>query len=282
MSATTSGDYVFDRGETDQERLKRIAQRLAEEAREACLRADLGAGGRAIDVGCGPIGALPVLAELVGPSGSVVGLDVSEEALAEARQTCARVGLGNVSLVRGDLNAVDAVDLAPHAPFDLAFCRLVLDHQPDPAASLRRIAGLLRSGGRIVAQDPIDDPSYPLCDPPVPAVRRVFELVYAGIGAKGGSPDVARRYRDVCKAAGLRVASHRGSFLMIDDPRELLSLSRAYVGSMRQAVVAGGLTTEEELGRLDRELAEAATRPHPEGARSAIGPLMVTLTAEGP
>ncbi len=42
---------------------------------EACLRAGLASGGRAIDIGCGPLGALPVLVDLVGSEGRVVGLD---------------------------------------------------------------------------------------------------------------------------------------------------------------------------------------------------------------
>src|SRR5437763_2012117 len=111
--------YVFDRSQTDQERLPGIARARADFAREACLRAGLKPGDRAIDVGCGPVGALLVLAELVGPAGAVVGLDASAEALTPARQILDRHGLGTVRLIRADINATDLEAVPPGAPFDL-------------------------------------------------------------------------------------------------------------------------------------------------------------------
>jgi ubiquinone/menaquinone biosynthesis C-methylase UbiE len=76
--------YPFDRGHADQDRLIRSSEVLGEFVTEACLRAGLASGGRAIDVGCGPLGALPALVNLVGSEGRVVGLDNSGEALALA------------------------------------------------------------------------------------------------------------------------------------------------------------------------------------------------------
>jgi hypothetical protein len=58
--------YVFDRRQADQERLIRSSDALSPFAAEACARAGLAPGGRAIDVGCGPLGALPALADIVG------------------------------------------------------------------------------------------------------------------------------------------------------------------------------------------------------------------------
>jgi hypothetical protein len=78
--------YLFDRGRGDQDRLIRSSEVLGQFVTEACVRAGLASGGRAIDIGCGPLGALPALASLVGTEGRVVGLDASGEALALARE----------------------------------------------------------------------------------------------------------------------------------------------------------------------------------------------------
>ena len=169
-------------------------------------------GDRAIDVGCGPVGALLVLAELVGPAGAVVGLDASAEALTQARQILDRRGLNSVRLIRADINATDLEAVPPDAPFDVAFCRLVPTHQVEPAATLRRIAALLRPGGRIVAQDILEDPRYPSFDPPVPAVERILALQYEHKRRRGVFPDVARHYRTLCGEAGLGLVSQRGLF----------------------------------------------------------------------
>src|SRR5215471_16766629 len=90
---SASQTYVFDQTQVDHDRLNRQARFLNPFAREACGRAGLKDGDRAIDVGCGPLGALPVLAELVGPRGTVVGLDADEAALARARVTLDRLGV---------------------------------------------------------------------------------------------------------------------------------------------------------------------------------------------
>src|SRR5262245_19856086 len=71
--------YLFDRARGDQERLVRSSEALSPFTTEACLRAGLKPGERAIDVGCGPLGALIALAELVGSEGRVTGLDSSGE-----------------------------------------------------------------------------------------------------------------------------------------------------------------------------------------------------------
>ena len=75
----SSNTYLFDRGQGDQERLIRSSEALSAVTTEGCLRAGLGPGGRAIDVGCGPLSALIALAELVGSEGRVAGLDSSGE-----------------------------------------------------------------------------------------------------------------------------------------------------------------------------------------------------------
>ena len=65
-------------------------------------------GWNVIDYGCGPLGGLAVLAEMVGPAGRVVGVDVSQAAVQRARVAVAALELGNVEVVAGDLHDLDA------------------------------------------------------------------------------------------------------------------------------------------------------------------------------
>jgi ubiquinone/menaquinone biosynthesis C-methylase UbiE len=67
--------------ESEIERLLRVAERYADQARDLCQRAGLQPGGRVVEIGCGPVGALLVLSQVAGPSGSVVGLDANAIAL---------------------------------------------------------------------------------------------------------------------------------------------------------------------------------------------------------
>ncbi len=65
-----------------------------------------------------------------------VGVDADVVALSKARQALSRLGIPGVRLVQADANELSAA-LAGGADFDLAYCRLMLMHQSDPAGRWR-------------------------------------------------------------------------------------------------------------------------------------------------
>jgi arsenite methyltransferase len=117
--------------------------------RRRIVREALGAapGERILDVGCGPGFYCAELAEEVGPSGSVVGVDSSPAMLELAARRCA----GYVGV---ELRSADAVSLpVDDAGFDAALCVQVLEYVPDPTAALAEMHRALRPGGRVVVWD---------------------------------------------------------------------------------------------------------------------------------
>src|SRR5262249_52436355 len=64
--------YILNGGDEDLRRLLGIAETTQEMARSAFRRVGMQQGWQAIDCGCGPIGGLAVMAEMVGPAGRVV------------------------------------------------------------------------------------------------------------------------------------------------------------------------------------------------------------------
>src|SRR6266699_2453631 len=148
--------YVLDGRDEDLRRLLSLSESFAEHARRAFRRVGVGPGWTVIDCGCGPIGALTLLAEMVGPAGRVVGVDFSEPSIQRARSVVTALGLENVDLFAGDIHELDAATL--NGPFDLAFTRAFLMHQAEPAWTLGRIAGLVRPGGWIVVHEPLASP----------------------------------------------------------------------------------------------------------------------------
>ena len=65
--------------------------------------------------------------------------------------------LGNVELFAGDIHDLGAA--AVGGPFDLAYTRFFLMHQPDPVRTLSQIARLLRPGGWVVAREALRSPA---------------------------------------------------------------------------------------------------------------------------
>lgn len=120
------------------------------------------AGERAVDLGCGRGAALLPIARRVGPSGAVLGGDISPGMLQGCRALAESEGLDRVSLVVLDAQAPDrgAVDgWVGHA--DLVASSLVLFFLTDPTTALRRWVELLRPGGRLgVATFGGRDPSW--------------------------------------------------------------------------------------------------------------------------
>jgi SAM-dependent methyltransferase len=100
-------------------------------------------GERIIDIGSGPGFLCESMAQQVGPSGSVIGVDISQDLLHAARQ---RNTLSNLSYATGD-----AIDLGqPDASFDTAITTQVFEYVKDCAAAIREMRRVLRPGGRVL------------------------------------------------------------------------------------------------------------------------------------
>lgn len=102
-------------------------------------------GDRALDVGCGFGDTAIKLAEIVGPEGEVVGVDCCDAFLDYAREDVARLGLKNVSFIRGDAEIA-----LPEEKFDFVFARFGTMFFANPVAGLRNMRRSLKPGGKMV------------------------------------------------------------------------------------------------------------------------------------
>jgi SAM-dependent methyltransferase len=246
--------YILDGGDEDLRRLLGVAETAAGMARAAFRRAGLRPGWHVIDCGCGPIGGLAVMAEMVGPAGRVVGVDFSEPAIKRARSVVAALELGNVELFAGDIHGFDAA--AVGGPFDLGYTRFFLMHQPDPVRTLTQIAGLLRPGGLIVAQEELRVPP-PQSHPRLEALGAYWDLVYQVLEQAGGVPPGAVDGLAVsARTAGLDVVAADGSFGLID-PELGFELHAATLLAARERAVASGIATGQQIDDLAADLRAA-------------------------
>jgi ubiquinone/menaquinone biosynthesis C-methylase UbiE len=107
------------------------------------MEAGIGPGMSVLDIGSGAGDVAMLAAELVGPSGRVLGLDLNPAGLAVARERAAAAGLTNVEFIEADARAVP-----PGQTFDAAVGRIVLMYMADPAGTLRAVARAVNPGGR--------------------------------------------------------------------------------------------------------------------------------------
>lgn len=117
-----------------------------------------------LDLGSGSGQDAYVLAQLVGAAGSVVGVDATPAQLVVARQHldwhAERFGFRNVAFLEGDIERLDALDLAP-GRFDLIVSNCVINLVADKAAVFRAAHRLLRPGGELHFADVYADRRVP-------------------------------------------------------------------------------------------------------------------------
>jgi ubiquinone/menaquinone biosynthesis C-methylase UbiE len=102
-----------------------------------------------IEIGCGNGRDAEAVARLVGPGGRVVGIDASQELIAQATERTASLGLP----LRFQVDDAHALAFADNS-FDAARVDRVLQHLNDPGQAVREMARVVRPGGRMSAIEP--------------------------------------------------------------------------------------------------------------------------------
>jgi SAM-dependent methyltransferase len=197
MIDVSDAGYHLGSGDAELRRLDHQGQVLAPATRMLFQAAGIGAGMRVLDLGSGAGDVAFLVAELVGPSGEIVGVDQSADAVARATARARDRGATNVRFVVGDIMAP-----AADGAFDAIVCRLVLMYLRDPAAALRAQARQLRRGG-IVA--PIEfEIAAGRSLPATPLAGRAAAWISEAFKRSGADIALGPRLWSVLGDAGLR------------------------------------------------------------------------------
>jgi SAM-dependent methyltransferase len=113
--------------------------------RVAMERAGVASRERVLDVGCGCGQTCLQLAEIVGPDGAVLGVDISSPMLERARERARSAGLGQVRFENADAQTADLDDDG----FDLVFSRFGVMFFAEPRAAFANLRRALAPGGRL-------------------------------------------------------------------------------------------------------------------------------------
>jgi SAM-dependent methyltransferase len=251
------GDAIYAPGYSEEER-----QRLIEQAgffggftERLLVDAGIGPGMRVLDVGCGVGDVSLLVASLVRPEGAVLGVDSNPLALGHARERVSAMGLTNVDFVEGNIR-----DLAFDEPFDAAVGRLVLMYLADPAATLRRIAALLRPGGIIAFQE-LTLTESGLTYPEAPLLQRTGTLINETFRRAGMEMEMGLKLYPAFIAAGLPAPATRAERPIGGGPdfpgyRWMAQITRSILPLMEQLGVANAedIDVETLVERLREEV----------------------------
>jgi arsenite methyltransferase len=168
---------------------------------------ELQSGERVVDCGSGAGADSLIAAGIVGPTGRVIGVDMTPEMLAKARRNAEVAGQRNVEFREGVLEALPA----PDGWADVVISNGVLNLVPDKTVALAEFFRVLRPGGRIQLADIV-------LDRPVPGDSKSDVSLWIGCIAGG---ILAHELASLVEGAGFRdVEIRRGLDVFSGAPQE--------------------------------------------------------------
>jgi ubiquinone/menaquinone biosynthesis C-methylase UbiE len=225
-------------------------------------------GMRVLDVGCGPGTITTDLGRLVAP-GPVLGIDRSEEIVADARGRLEAEGAGgeeaggqtNVSFAAGDVYALDFDD----GSFDVVHAHQVLQHLTDPVAALREMRRVLAPGGLLAVRD--SDFAGFVWAPLDPVLDRWMALYHDVTRHNDAEADAGRFLPAWVAAAGfedVEVGSSTWTFATPEDRSWWGGLwaDRVRSSSFGEQAVAYGLSDQRELDEIGAAFERWAVAPN--------------------
>jgi ubiquinone/menaquinone biosynthesis C-methylase UbiE len=244
---TSSGDSTYALGHVDTEIHRLLLQgRMHAEFTEHALRlAGLRSGMRVLDMGCGPGDVSFIAARLVGPTGTVLGVDASADVIEVARTRAAEQGVTTVRFA-----ATVIADVSLDEPVDAVIGRMILIHLPDPIAALRHLGAMVRPGGLVAFCEP--DISAARIVPDLPLWWAVKDAVDKAFEGAGSDPTFGAKLHTVFRRAGLAAPRLTlGAPLGAADDEDILTL---VVETWRSMFLAA-----QRLGLVPDELADVDT-----------------------
>jgi SAM-dependent methyltransferase len=245
--------YAIRGGKEGYERLLLLARERWPDTAALFKRAGLSPGMRCIDLGCGGGEVTLEIARLVGPGGSVIGVDMDEIKLNLARREAVGRGLGNVEFRLQDVGDWDEPD-----GYDAVYCRFLLQHLSQPVGLLRRMWAGVRPGGVLLVEDADFDGWC--CHPPNDGFDFFVRTYGQLLQRRGGDHAMGRKLYTCFESAGIprpQVALTQPAWT----EGEGKTLAWSTLEATREAIVSERVASEAEISAALLALQEFTEDP---------------------
>ena len=274
MNGTGERAYFLGHSDAEVERLA-FQNAFYRDTTEAFLRrAGLASGMRVLDIGCGGGDVSLLAAELVGPSGFVLGIDRSAEAITAARRRVDAAKIRHVQFAASELDAFSS-----DVPFDALIGRFVLMYLPHPAIFLQMLVRHLHANGIVAFQEM--EMRTARGYPDAPLFQRCIDWYATAIERAGFESGMGGKLFATFQSAGLplpqMIAATRIEGGLDSSGYELMA---ANIRTMLPVLVRLKLATAAEA--CVDTLADRLRREAVEGGRCLMFPLLVGAWSRAP
>jgi SAM-dependent methyltransferase len=246
--------YVLGTSHEELERLRIQSALFEKQTIQTLNLAGIQKGMRCLDVGCGAGHTSLLMSRLVGQSGHVLGMDISEDII----NTCNRKiksHTSNLRFVVGDLydSSLD------ESSFDFVYSRFLFQHLPNPVKAVERVLDLAVDGG-IVALEELDHGLW-LSYPTDPNLKNLQKAYIKLLKLTGSDPYVARKLYGIFLNTGLKpnVSIYSVCVPMSDKSFNMLGVLMAKI--LRNGILKNDLMTRTEYSQMLNGLKKYALNP---------------------
>jgi SAM-dependent methyltransferase len=237
---SASGRYLLGDSPAEVRHLVEQANVYAVEAVELFDLIGVGAGSAALDLGCGVLGVLHLLAGRVGADGRVVGVDREPRMVESGRELVEQHGLA-VELVQADATATGL----PGGSFDLVHARTLLLNVANPEQILAEMVRLTKPNGVVAVQEP--DAGAWSCDPPHPAFDILRAALISAYRQTGRDFNIGRRIARMLRDTGLDDVQVRATARVTHAGEYYQTFLLTMAGLVRDVIVQTGEVTAAQF-----------------------------------
>lgn len=266
-------EYIMGRTSEEYQRLRRQALLWEPTTLRILEEIKITSGFNCLDVGCGPAEVSRLMGEMVGPSGTITGLDTDVKLGQEAFGVLKDTIECSFNFIEGNVEEIDTIE---GQPFDVTFFRFVLIHLKNPLTAVKKVFNWTKPGGYIVVQE--YDFScwevYPEFD-----AWKEFKKVWYGVCEKAGRDTrIGLKLPSFFVDAGIGMPEGTDAVGRSGNLERAAPMILAGYKSVLPAALKMGITTEARSEKFFEQMQNASR----EKFHSALSPLLVSAWARKP
>jgi ubiquinone/menaquinone biosynthesis C-methylase UbiE len=263
-------DYVLGTDKRELDRLGFQHKVWSEEAFAIWKRAGIGLGDKILDLGCGPGFATWDLAQMVGDTGLVHGIDRSEPYVAYAKHILGNAGFTNVDLHASDFDRMSL----PENTFDAAYSRWIFSWLDDPRPTAEKVFRSLKPGGYFLLQEYVHWGAFSV-NPERKNIRAAVEACRESWRLMPSEIDIGPQMVEVLADFGMEIV-HVQSLTKVGRPGELAwQWPGTFLDIYGAKLIEMGLLTKEQHEAFFEEWVELEAMD----SSFVITPLMMEIVA---
>jgi ubiquinone/menaquinone biosynthesis C-methylase UbiE len=237
--------YILGNNEAEILRLETQAALFEPLTKQTLLKVGLKKGMSCIDIGCGSGSVTKLMANIVGDTGSVVGVDTDNKYLDFCNRTVTK--RKNLEFIQDD---ICKSTLSTARQFDVVYSRFLFHHLTDRKEAVRSMKRLVKNGGTILIQDVDHGSGSWLCYPENKMVDTLRKLYVALIRKEGGDPLVGRKLYKMLIEESINVNLDCYSPCIVMGQEPYGSLGWKLAESIKPRILSKRLQTEQEYNKM--------------------------------